>query len=128
MIFLLDTHILLWYLEGNSALHAALRTRIENPEHRILVSVVSLWEIVIKSSLGKLKVSRSIDEIVTELHTQDMALQPITLPALATLQTLPFHHRDPFDRLLIAEAMSQGMTLMTDDPQCTQYPVQIVSS
>ena len=117
MKILLDTHILLWHLTDNPNLSQANSQLIEDPQHQKFFSMASLWEIAIKSSLGKLQIQQSIEMIVP----QEVIILNIKLAHLKQVQKLPFHHRDPFDRLLIAQALSEQLTIMTDDEWFGNY-------
>ena len=126
MIYLLDTHALLWYLNDDAQLPAHAKACIEAPEHDLLVSMASLWEIEIKASLGKLKLRTSIEAIYAVIIQQNMRELPISVAHLVRLHTLPFHHRDPFDRLLIVQAMEEGADIISGDRNFPMYPVRIV--
>ena len=109
MKLLLDTHAFMWFVEGDPKLHAYARGLIEDVGNRRLLSIGSLWEMAIKASLGKLEVrSRFTEILVTQVEANDIALLPVSPSHLDAIQTLPFHHRDPFDRLLIAQSMVEG--------------------
>jgi len=123
MNLLLDTHILLWYLENNPKLPETWKLSIENRHNNISVSIASLWEIAIKISLGKLELMDDLSTIEEILHQQGIAILPIKTSHLLQLLSLPFHHRDPFDRLIIAQAQGEQMTLVSDDSQFAHYPV-----
>ena len=122
MDILLDTHALLWHLTDNPRLSLAHSALIANPQHRKFVSVVSLWEIAIKTSTGKLGVAGPLDELVPAT----MGILPIQLPHLLRLQTLPHYHRDPFDRLLIAQALAENLALLSVDTHFAAYGVALV--
>ena len=124
--YLLDTHTLLWYLELNPALSGKAKGIIESPDSDLFVSVVSFWEIAIKLSKGKLNVARSIEEMERQLLQQEMEILLVSLQHVLPVQTLPFHHRDPFDRLLIAQAMTENLTLLSRDPKFAPYPINIL--
>ena len=127
MTLLLDTHALLWFLTNDSSLSVRARDAIEDPANGSHVSAVSLWEVAIKFALGKLKLPAPYAEIFPrQLELNGFALLSITPGHCATLLTLPFHHRDPFDRLLLAQAKAKGMTLVTDDGQFGPYGVPLL--
>ena len=127
MILLLDTHTLLWFLTNDSSLSARARDAIEDAANVAHVSAASLWEVAIKSALGKLKLPAPYADIFPrQLETNGFGLLPITPAHCAALLTLPFHHRDPFDRLLLAQAKVDGMTLVTDDGQLGSYGVPLL--
>ena len=121
--FLLDTHALLWTLEGDKRLRPSARTLLLNAEKRY-VSMASLWEISIKASLGNLRPLP--DQFDALLVMRGFTLLPIALPHVMRVQHLPFHHRDPFDRLLIAQAMSEGVPILTADPEFAAYDVALL--
>lgn len=123
MNLLLDTHILLWYLDNNSKLPASWKRSIENRHNIIAVSIASFWEMTIKSSLGKLELMDDLSTIEGILTQQGIALMPIKTSHLLQLSNLPFHHRDPFDRLIIAQAQVEKMTVVSSDSQFFYYPV-----
>ncbi|GIV60348.1 MAG: twitching motility protein PilT [Rhodothermaceae bacterium] len=105
-------------------LSEAARTTIEEPGNEIYISVVNAWEIQIKSHLGKLKLSKSVMEIIEqEQKVNGFQVLPVTLEHVYTLDRLPLHHRDPFDRLLIAQAEHENLTLITSDDKMEAYEV-----
>ena len=125
MRFLIDTHALIWFITGDSRLSITARQLIETPENERLVSIVSLWEIALKMSLGKLSMGATFDQLIPQqLLENNITLLPIEIPHLYQLVQLPFHHRDPFDRLLIAQGISDGLPLISRDPVFDAYPVQ----
>lgn len=127
MTLLLDTHTLLWFLTDDSNLSARARGAIEDSANVARVSAASLWEIAIKFALVKLKLPAPYADIFPrQLETNGFGLLPITSAHCATLLTLPFHHRDPFDRLLLAQAKTEGMTLVTDDGQFASYRIPLL--
>lgn len=106
MKLLLDTHTVIWFLEGSSQLSGRARTLIEDEDNEVLFSVGSLWEMAIKISLGKLHLSQPFDVFMRDQMTlNSIELLHISIEHTATVAALPFHHRDPFDRLLIAQAL-----------------------
>lgn len=127
MRLLLDTHTLLWFLTDDSSLSTRARDAIEDAGNATCVSAVSLWEVAIKFALGKLKLpSPYADIFPVQLELNGFELLPITAGSCATLLTLPFHHRDPFDRLLLTQATVEGMTLVTDDGHLGRYGVPLL--
>ena len=128
MRLLLDTHTLLWFLTNDPSLSPRARGAIEEPANVTHVSAVSLWEVAIKFALGRLKLPAPYAEIFpAQLELNGFELLPITAGHCAALLTLPFHHRDPFDRLLLAQARAEGMTLVSDDGQFGPYGVPVLS-
>jgi len=121
---LLDTQALLWWLGGDARLGAAAAALIEDPANDVLVSVASLWEIVVKRRVGKLEAD--VGEVATAAKDQGLALLDIALPHLMVLEGLQMHHRDPFDHLLIAQALAEEAAFLTADGQAAAYPVRVV--
>ena len=122
MDILLDTHILLWHLEGDSRLKSEKSAMIEEPQNRIFVSLACLWEVAIKRNIGKLPKGLSLDKMTPA----PMILLPIQLNHIQQIETLPLHHRDPFDRLIIAQAIVDDFFVMTDDPHFKDYPIKLI--
>lgn len=119
---LLDTHVFLWWVTNDANLTATARRAIADANHECSLSLVSCWEMAIKSSLGKLRLVKPVGRFVTEqLAANGIALLPIELRHAAKTEKLPFHHRDPFDRLLIAQAMAEKMTIVTADQIFATY-------
>ena len=118
MRLLLDTHLLLWWLEASPSLSAQAREMIRDPENTVFVSAVSLWEIWLKQSLGKLRLPGDFTERLAA-----EAFESLPLMALHTRQVglLPWHHRDPFDRMLVAQAQVENLVLLTADQALAAY-------
>lgn len=127
MRYLLDTHVLLWWRQNDSRLSARWDTVLDHPnDHKILFSLVSIWEISIKRSIGKLKLDGATADFARTLVTEHGFRQlPVELHDICRAETLPMHHRDPFDRLLIAQAIESGAIAVTDDKHWQNYPVQV---
>ena len=124
MKLLLDTHTFLWFLDDSPQLSQKGKALLE-ADNELLLSIASLWEIAIKLRLSKLTVAVPIEVLMTQQLTQnDIELLPITVAPLIVVSTLPLHHRDPFDRLLIAQAMVEQMPIVSADPAFDAYPVQ----
>ncbi len=127
MRVLLDTHALLWFITDDGRLGTRARSVIEEAETDVLVSAASLWEVAIKHALGKLPLARPFaDTFPAQLDANVFAVLPIGTAHLARLIDLPFHHRDPFDRLLIAQALVEGLPILTRDAAFAAYPVDVV--
>lgn len=127
MRMLLDTHALLWWSARSSALSDAARQAISDPSNEVFLSVVSAWEIQIKAQLGKLHLQRPLGAIVAEQQAQNgFRLLPVELDHVNALDRLPLHHRDPFDRLLLAQALEGGLHLVSHDARFGAYPVPIL--
>jgi PIN domain nuclease of toxin-antitoxin system len=125
MKLLLDTHTFLWFIEGSPRLSGRARALIEDEASEVFLSVASLWEIAIKISLDKLHLARPFGTLIPQqLSLNDITLLDITPDHAAGVITLPFHHRDPFDRLLIAQAQVEQMPIVGDDPAFDAYLVR----
>jgi PIN domain nuclease of toxin-antitoxin system len=118
MRLLLDTHILLWWLAGSPALPDRACELVADPENTVFVSAVSLWEIWLKQSLGKLTLPADFDE---KLAAEAFEHLPLLAAHTRGVTSLPWHHRDPFDRMLIAQARSAGLKLVTADAIAAAY-------
>jgi PIN domain nuclease of toxin-antitoxin system len=126
MDLLLDTHALLWFLWNDSRLSVAARTLIENPNHVKMLSIASCWEVTIKTSQGKLKIGTTLSDLLnSQLSQNRIQIVPITLPHLITLNGLPSHHRDPFDRLLASQSIADQLTLVSADSAFDAYGVDL---
>ena len=125
MRLLLDTHALLWWLADDDRLGPQARELIEDPGNDVLVSVVSLWEIVVKLRVGKLEAD--IKELVEAVGREGFACLDISTAHLPTLAELPMHHRDPFDHLLIAQAIAEDMVFLSEDRNTARYQVRFVT-
>lgn len=124
MKILLDTHVFLWFLEGNHKLSLPARKAIEERSNAVFFSAVSYWEICIKISLGKLRLAGNWQTTLKEqLAENSITWLSIKAEHMEEIIELPWHHRDPFDRLLIAQAVIESCTLCTTDRAFTSYPV-----
>jgi PIN domain nuclease of toxin-antitoxin system len=121
MRLLLDTHLLLWALAEPERLGTALRNLIEDPENEVLFSAASIWEIAIKAGLGRADFAVRPEEITRGAIVAGFAELPVRAEAAAQVAYLPPHHRDPFDRLLVAQAMAGPLRLYTADPLLPPY-------
>jgi PIN domain nuclease of toxin-antitoxin system len=127
MKLLLDTHVLLWAASAPELLTRAARAALEDGAHDVLVSVVTAWEIAIKQSLGKLELPKPAEQWLPEvLRRTGFELAEVSLPAALRVRALPWHHRDPFDRLLVAQAAEDGYTLVTRDEVLENYGVPLL--
>lgn len=124
MRLLLDTHAFLWWVAASGELSRKARRAIVSARNECFVSIASGWEIAIKVSLGKLRVDGALDRFLPEqLAANGFQPLPIDLQHAARVATLPFHHRDPFDRLLVAQALEEELTVVTADPVFARYGV-----
>ncbi|UCF84697.1 MAG: type II toxin-antitoxin system VapC family toxin [Desulfobacteraceae bacterium] len=127
MKVLLDTHAFLWLVTGDYRLSEMARQTFLNTENMLFFSAASLWEICIKISLGKISLKRGwLQTIQDEMVVNAIQWLPIEMPHCAELTKLPFHHRDPFDRLLIAQAMVEDMQLLSRDTHLSAYAIKRV--
>jgi PIN domain nuclease of toxin-antitoxin system len=115
---LLDTHLLLWWLEGSPSLSAQARELIRDPENTVFVSAVSLWEIWLKESLGKLRLPA---DFTGRLAAESFESLPLLASHPRQVSLLPWRHRDPFDRMLVAQAQVEKLVLLTADEALTAY-------
>jgi len=123
MSYLLDTHALIWYFEDSKDLPIKIAHIIDNPIYHKFICIASLWEIAIKSNIGKLDMRLSFDELLDVIEDSELSIIPIENDYLKRLSKLPFIHKDPFDRLIITTALSEGLTVMTVDENIQKYDV-----
>ena len=121
--YLLDTHAAIWFFDGNIAMPSSVTQIIRNKDNRIYVSMISAWELTIKINIGKLRFPGDVEGFLQVAEHNDITVIPIEAAHLTVLKSLPHVHRDPFDRLLIATAIADGMTLITSDEDISQYDV-----
>ena len=127
MRILLDTHIFLWAITSDSRLSTAQRDLFLDDASDLFLSAASVWEILIKNGLGRLSMpTPSTDYIVKQMEKNRIALLPIRVAHLAELENLPPLHRDPFDRMLVAQARAEKMPLLSANAAIRQYPVEIL--
>ncbi|MGH2584537.1 MAG: type II toxin-antitoxin system VapC family toxin [Dehalococcoidia bacterium] len=125
MRVLLDTQAFLYSIAESSRLPQLARSVIENLENEVLLSLASVWEMAIKVGLGKLTLAEPLDEMIPrQVEVATIVLLPITVAHATTVATLPLHHRDPFDRMLVAQSMVEGIPLISGDIAFDQYPIQ----
>jgi PIN domain nuclease of toxin-antitoxin system len=124
MRLLLDTHVFLWYLTADPRLPAPFLAAIREPTNEVYRSAASIWEAVIKHALGKLPLpAPPADYLPQQRDAHDIAPLPIDEGAMTHLAGLPALHRNPFDRMLVAQALQHGLTIATVDPEVAAYPV-----
>jgi PIN domain nuclease of toxin-antitoxin system len=126
MRVLIDTHALLWYLQGDANLSNLALTTIEDKDNDVFVSIVSIWEIAIKSGLGKLELQRPFGNLEADLQRLDIKILSIAFADLDIYRSLPLHHRDPFDRILIAQSIGNSLTIITRDPLFELYSIRLL--
>ena len=126
MAVLLDTHTLIWYLEGDIQLSETAKKQLDNRREPRFVSAISIWEIAIKINVGKLDIKKPLSDLPEFLSSNEFVWLPLKFEHSLTYQNLPLHHRDPFDRMLIAQAMSEDLTIVTRDQHFLDYGVDVL--
>ena len=126
MKLLLDTHAFIWWDSDPGQLSAPALAALRDPANVVWFSVVSVWEIVIKNQLGKLTLRLPLADIVAQQQANGLQVLPVTLPHSLAVEGLPPVHKDPFDRLLVAQTNIEGTELITADPIFKQYPVRLL--
>jgi len=126
MRILLDTHILIWQIEDDQKLSLSYSELIEGPANDVFISVVSFWEIAIKLSRGKLSLSRSLDDIIRAVRSSTITILPIEPEHTLRVAQLPFLHKDPFDRMLAAQSLTENLSLITTDTIMGDYGVKML--
>ncbi len=125
MKILLDTHAFLWWIADDQRLSQVARDAIANPDSEIFVSAASAWEIAIKAGIGRMTLPESARRFVPKhLERNGFVSLPIELEHALTVEELPLYHKDPFDRLLVAQSQAERLTIVTDDPLIQRYNVQ----
>jgi PIN domain nuclease of toxin-antitoxin system len=124
MRILLDTCEFLWLVSGDPKLPAAVASAVRDPQNQVFLSAVSFWEISLKHNLGKLPLPQTPAQFIPQQRERHLiAPLPLDEIAVAQLDGLPLLHRDPFDRMLVCQALAHGLTLASSDPLIQQYPV-----
>ncbi len=126
MNLLLDTHAFLWFVAGDARLSARARKAMEDEDAELFLSAASIWEMAIKSSLGRLTLPAPLDEYIAEKLEHGFRVLSVDWTHAVAVEKMPFHHRDPFDRLLVAQAVAEGMPLVSADPEFPPYKVKII--
>ena len=125
MRLLLDTHTFLWWIDNDPLLSDSARVAIASERNECFLSLASCWELAIKTSIGKLRLSKSVERFIPEeLAANDFQLLSLDFKHVAKVETLPFHHRDPFDRLLVAQALTERLTIISADTVLSEYGVK----
>lgn len=124
---LLDTHTFLWWITDNPQLSLRVREIIGNGNNDLFLSAASGWEMAIKAQLGRLKLADNLERFISEqLAINAIYSLPVQMSHALHVYTLPNHHGDPFDRMLVAQAQLENLPLLTNDPQIARYPVEII--
>lgn len=126
MRLLLDTHVILWYLSDDERLPSKVKHEITKIENVCFVSIASFWEISIKHSIGKLKLKANLTSVFDMISNSGFSVLPITSNHIIKSAELQFHHRDPFDRLLIAQTISEELTFISKDQEFAKYEVPVL--
>jgi PIN domain nuclease of toxin-antitoxin system len=121
MNFLIDTHTFLWFVSGSADLSKEAKVQIENNDNQIFISIASLWEISIKTALGKLQIKGEYETVLTDVVENNIVILPINFQHTLIQNSLPFYHRDPFDRIIIAQAIVEKMDLIGNDAVFDRY-------
>ena len=127
MNYLLDTQVVIWFINGDERVPMSVRNEVSSPNNTISITIVSLWEMAIKRSINKLALSTSLQNIQSGIASKYISMLPITVNHLEAVETLAYQgkHRDPFDRLIISQAMVENLTLISSDPHFKNYPVKL---
>jgi len=126
MDILLDTHSVLWFFIGSDKMSGTAKNIIQNPDNVIYVSIATIWEVAIKISINKLSFDGGIDGFIKSIEDNGFSLLEISPNHIKTISNLPFIHRDPFDRMLIAQAINEDMAIMTIDESILRYNIKSV--
>ena len=126
MNYLLDTHTFLWFSEDHSNLSVTAKNIITDPDNACFISIASIWEMAIKVSLDRLKIGIEFKELEHELEKYGFEILSVSFEHISQLLKLEFHHRDPFDRLLIAQAQAENYALISMDPEFKKYNVNLI--
>jgi PIN domain nuclease of toxin-antitoxin system len=127
MKVLLDTHAFLWAITDDPQLSERARNILESGRNELFVSVVSLWEILVKVQIAKLPLPRPVGRYLQQqLATATMQVLPVTFSHVLQLEQLPLHHRDPFDRFLVAQSIDEDLAILTADPALKSYPAKLI--
>lgn len=123
---LVDTHALIWFLNGDNDLTDNAKKAIEEKDAINFISIVSLWEIAIKISIGKLELKIPFAKISEQLENNGFQILPVTFEDTLLLSTLPFHHRDPFDRIIISQSFNNKLRIISKDKFFDAYQVSLI--
>jgi PIN domain nuclease of toxin-antitoxin system len=124
MAYLLDTHTFLWFVAGDKQLPESVKAKIKDIGKHCFLSVASLWEITIKHQIGKLTLNISLEELFEYADRNQIEVIQISNEHLLTLSLLPGHHSDPFDRLIVSQALAENLTLITKDKGLKKYKIK----
>ena len=122
--FLIDTHTFIWLIEDDSKLPHSSKQLIDDLDNDVYISIASLWEMAIKISIGKLKLAGVLSQAIDELYARNIKILPIDLLHILRVQNLPFYHKDPFDRIIIAQSLVENITLISVDDVFDNYGIK----
>jgi PIN domain nuclease of toxin-antitoxin system len=123
---LIDTQSFIWFVENNPKLSASVRGLMEDKKYNLFISIASLWEIVIKSSLGKLELKKDVPQIINNVSKSGFSILQIKPQHLITLHGLEYHHKDPFDRIIISQAITENMPMVSSDEEFCKYEIVVI--
>jgi PIN domain nuclease of toxin-antitoxin system len=127
MRLLIDAHVFLWWATARARLSPAALAACQAPTNTLILSVASAWELQIKLQLRKLTISSSLEQVMArEQRGNQLELLPVLLPHVLALSSLPPHHKDPFDRILVAQALAENLTIVSADPMLARYPAPVI--
>ena len=126
MNLLLDTHTVVWYITGDSRLPLSLRKKIDDSSNNCFVSMASLWELAIKSTIGKLELQEDLGMIVRIIKRSGIVLLPVKIKHVLSISGLPLHHNDPFDRMIISQCKAEKLTMVSCDKQFRHYDLPLI--
>jgi PIN domain nuclease of toxin-antitoxin system len=121
MKVLIDTHTFLWFVAGSMELSKTANNLIKNEHNSVYISIASLWEISIKMAIGKLQITDSYETVINDVVENDISILPINFAHTVMQNKLPFHHRDPFDRIIVSQAIVENMNLISRDSAFDAY-------
>lgn len=125
-MLLVDTHAFLWFVAGDERLSGAARRAIEDADGEWWLSAASVWEMSIKSSMKRLRLPAPVTEYITDKVQKGLRVLSVDWPHAVAVERLPFHHKDPFDRLIVAQAQAEGLAVVTNDSVFREYGVSVV--
>jgi len=126
MAYLIDTHTLLWHFNGDNQMSISAMEILKDNKQKKYTSIASVWEIAIKMSIGKLLLEFSFNEIEVKLAGSNISLLDISVEHTKEIISLPLHHRDPFDRMIIAQSITENLTIISKDKNFSLYPIKLL--
>ncbi len=126
MSYLIDTHTLLWYFKGDSQLAIKAKDILEDEKKDKYVSIVSIWEIAVKLTIEKIQLYYPFSDIVHKLSFEKKGILNVSFKHTQQIISLPLHHRDPFDRMIIAQSITEDLTIISKDKNFSLYPIRLL--